>query len=146
MRSRPCAPRQAPPRSRRSSGRSTRCACSPSTRPAIPGSARLRSRLSCARWMDERGALAATLVTRQGEACGVLVVPRGAGRAPVTLEEAHALKELSDAMSGACAAKSAFARSLQRERDATTRAEAAELDLERHRHAEALAHGRMALA
>jgi hypothetical protein len=98
-----------------------------------------------ARWMDERGALAATLVMREGEVGGVLVVPRGAGREPVTLEEAHALEELAGAMAGACTAKSAFARSLSREREATIRAEAAELDLDRHRHAEALASGRLAL-
>jgi hypothetical protein len=100
---------------------------------------------SLARWMDERGALAASLVSREGEACGVLVVPRGAGREPVTLEEARALETLADALSGACATKSAFARSLLREREATARAEAAELSLDRQRHAEALASGRLGL-
>jgi hypothetical protein len=98
-----------------------------------------------ARWMDERGALAATLVTREGETTGVLVVPRGSRRDPVTLEEARALKGLADAMSGACASKSAFARSLLRERDATTRAEAAEHNLARQAHAEALASARAGL-
>jgi transcriptional regulator with AAA-type ATPase domain len=92
-----------------------------------------------ARWMDERGALTATLVTREGETTGVLVVPRGSRRDPVTLEEAVALKRLADAMSGACAQKSAFARSLLREREATLRAEAAEHHLARYEHTGALA-------
>jgi hypothetical protein len=98
-----------------------------------------------ARWMDEHGALAATLVTRDGEAIGVLVVPRGSRRDPITLEEARALKGLADATSGACAGKSALARSWLRERDATARAEAAEHDLERRRHAESLESARVAL-
>jgi hypothetical protein len=98
-----------------------------------------------ARWMDERGALAATLVTREGETTGALVVPRGSRQDPVTLEEARALKALADAMSGACAGKSALVRSRARERDASVRADAAEHDLERRRHAEALASERVAL-
>jgi hypothetical protein len=98
---------------------------------------------SLARWMDERGALAASLVSREGEPCGLLVVPRGVGREPLTLEEVHALARLADAMSGACATKSAFARSLLREREATLRAETAELLLDRCRHAEVIAAGRV---
>jgi hypothetical protein len=98
-----------------------------------------------ARWMDEHGALAATLVTRDGEGIGVLVVPRGARRDGVTLEEAHALRRLADAMSGACAGRGLLARSRLRERDATVRAEAAEHDLERRRHAEGLASARLSL-
>jgi len=98
-----------------------------------------------ARWMDEHGALAATLVTRDGQAGGVLVVPRGARREEVTLEEAHALKELADAMSGVCAGRSALARSWLREREATARAETAEHEVDRRRHADGLAATRLAL-
>ena len=99
-----------------------------------------------ARWMDERGALAATLVTREGEITGALVVPRGSRGEPTTLEEARAIKGLADALSGACAGKSALARSRLRDRDATLRAERAEHALERRMHAEALASARGAQA
>jgi hypothetical protein len=98
-----------------------------------------------ARWMDERGALAATLVTRDGEAVGMLLIPRGTRRESITLEEAHALRGLADAMSGACAGRSSLARSQLREREASERAEAAEHDLERRRHAEQLASARLVL-
>ncbi len=99
-----------------------------------------------ARWMDERGALCSTLVMREGEVCGVLVFPRGSRGAPLGLEEARAFRSLADALSGACAGKSALARSLARERDATARAEIAEHALARSEHAAALSAGQEALA
>jgi hypothetical protein len=68
-----------------------------------------------ARWLDERGALSATLATRGGDVEGVLIVPRGARRAPLSLEEVRAVKRLADAFSGASATEAAFARSLERE-------------------------------
>jgi hypothetical protein len=98
-----------------------------------------------ARWMDERGALCSTLVMREGEVCGALVVPRGSRATPLALEEAHALHGLADALSGACASKSAFARSLSRERGATARAEVAEHALARSQHAAALLAGQRTL-
>jgi hypothetical protein len=98
-----------------------------------------------ARWMDERNALAATLVTRQGEVTGVLVIPRGSRQDPVTLEEARALKGLADALSGACEGKSALARSRIRETEATLRADAAEHELDRRNHGETLAAARLTL-
>jgi hypothetical protein len=76
-----------------------------------------------ARWMDERGALSATLVTREGEVEGVLVLPRGARQEPMSLEEVRGVKRLADAFSGASAALGALARSLERERAATKRAD-----------------------
>jgi hypothetical protein len=79
-----------------------------------------------ARWMDERGALCATLVTREGEVEGVIVLPRGARSDPMSLEEVRAVKRLADAFSGASAAVGALSRSLDRERAATTRADAIE--------------------
>ena len=74
------------------------------------------------RWMDERGALSATLITREGEVQGVLILPRGARKAPMSLEEARAIKRLADAFAGASAAHAALERSLERERLATVRA------------------------
>jgi hypothetical protein len=100
---------------------------------------------SLARWMDDRGALSATLVMQEGEASGVLVVPRGSRETPLALDEACALRSLADAFSGICAGKSALARSLGRERDATARAEVAEHALARAEHAADLLAGRRAL-
>jgi DNA-binding NtrC family response regulator len=82
-----------------------------------------------ARWMDERGALSATLITREREVEGVLVLPRGARRVPMSLEEVRAAKRLCDAFSGAAAAHAALERSLERERAATLRAGEAEARL-----------------
>jgi len=73
--------------------------------------------------MDEHGALSATLVTREGEVEGVLVLPRGARTQPMSLEELRAVKRLADAFSGALEAKGALGRSLERERAAAKRAE-----------------------
>ena len=100
---------------------------------------------SLARWMDERGALCATLVMREGEVCGVLVVPRGSRGTPLALEEASALRSLAEALSGACAGKSALSQSLVREREATARAEVAEHALARSEHAAALVAGQRAI-
>jgi hypothetical protein len=79
-----------------------------------------------ARWMDERGALSATLVAREGDVEGVLVLPRGARSDPMSLEEVRAVKRLADAFSGASAALGALARSRERERLATRRADEAD--------------------
>jgi len=76
-----------------------------------------------ARWMDERGALSATLVTREGEVEGVIVLPRGSRQDPMSLEEVRAVKRLADAFSGASAAVGALSRSLERERASTRRAD-----------------------
>jgi len=77
------------------------------------------------RWMDERGALAATLVTRGGEIEGVLIVPRGGRKATMSLEEVRALKRLGDAFAGASAAHAALSRGLERERLANDKADRA---------------------
>lgn len=76
-----------------------------------------------ARWLDERGALSGTLITREGEVEGVLVLPRGARQEPMALEEVRAVKRLADAFSGASAARGALTRSLEREQAATKRAD-----------------------
>ncbi len=82
-----------------------------------------------ARWMDEHGALSATLITREREVDGVLVLPRGARRSPMSLEEVRAVRRLADAFSGAAAGHAALQRSLARERVATMRADETEARL-----------------
>ena len=78
------------------------------------------------RWMDERSALSATLILREGEVSGVLVLPRGSRSQPMSLEEVVAVKRLADAFSGALEAREALVRSFERERMARERADALE--------------------
>jgi hypothetical protein len=99
-----------------------------------------------ARWMLEGGALTATVVTREGEPEGLLVVPQGKRDERVTLEEARALKGLADALAGACHARSVQARMLARVNAAAARADALEEEVEKQRHESALEAGRHALA
>lgn len=68
-------------------------------------------------WMRDRGALCATLVVREAEPEGLLVVLAGRRDDLLTWEEARALKEVTDGLAAACHARSAHARSLERERD-----------------------------
>jgi hypothetical protein len=99
------------------------------------------------RWMEDRDALCAALVTREGEVEGVLVVPRGPWRtAPLTLEEVRALKGLADALAGVLSSRATIARSLEREREAVLRAERAEEAQLRLEHRHALDRGRHRLA
>jgi hypothetical protein len=67
-------------------------------------------------WMRDRGAIAATLVVREAEPEGLLVVLAGNRDELLTWEEARELKELADGLAAACHAKSAQARGLERER------------------------------
>ena len=56
-----------------------------------------------AKWMADHGALLATIVAYDGEAEGVLVLPRVARALdPPTLEELRALKSVADGLAGAC--------------------------------------------
>ncbi|WP_394823288.1 hypothetical protein [Pendulispora albinea] len=87
------------------------------------------------RWMEDRGALASVVITRDGEPEGVLVLPRGERVEAFTLEEVRALKRLADRLAAACHAKSAAARARQRERDLVRQAEEADELGERLIHA-----------
>ena len=100
------------------------------------------------RWMEERAALAATVVTRGGEAEALLVIPRGMRGEHLSLEEARAIKRLADQLASVCHSRGALARSFERERAAkllTEQAEeraarlqhSAEVDAERHARATA---------
>ncbi len=78
-----------------------------------------------ARWMQDRGAMLAAVVTRAGEAEGLLVLPRGRRASALSLEEARAIKRLADALAAMCHARASLARSLERERVSKVTAEEA---------------------
>ena len=99
-----------------------------------------------ARWLDDRTAMLATVITRAGEAEGLLVLPRGQRGEPLSLEEARAIKRFADALAAICHARAALTRSLAREREAVLRAEAADDKLARVEHEMQVHVGRHALA
>jgi hypothetical protein len=84
-----------------------------------------------ARWMQDRGAMLAAVVTRAGEAEGLLVLPRGRRASALSLEEARAIKRLADALAALCHARASLARSLDRERVSKAIAEEATAALAR---------------
>jgi len=99
-----------------------------------------------AKWMADHAALLVTIVAYEGEAEGVLVLPRIARTQPPTLEEVRALKNVADRLAGACRARAAQARLLAQANDANERAEAAQERVERLLHERALDEGRDSLA
>jgi hypothetical protein len=99
-----------------------------------------------AKWMNDRGALLATVVSCEGETEGLLVLPRVARSEPVTLEEVRALKDAADRLAAACRARGTQARLLARTHEAVLRAEAADEKVEQLRHQRDLDVGRHALA
>ena len=82
-------------------------------------------------WFDSRRAFAATIVLDAEGPLGFLLLPRGGRVAPMTLEEARAIRILADRMSALIAVSSALARSREREIQAAAYAE--ELKFERSR-------------
>jgi hypothetical protein len=68
------------------------------------------------KWLSDRGALAATVITEGGEARGFLVVPQGGRSDAMTLEEVTALKRLADRFASILGYRAAIARGLERER------------------------------
>ncbi|HXN33117.1 MAG TPA: hypothetical protein VN894_14700, partial [Polyangiaceae bacterium] len=98
------------------------------------------------KWMEDRNALLVTVVAYEGEAEGLLVLPRVERAQPPTLEEVRALKNVADRLAAACRARAAQASTLARANDANERAEAAHERLERLLHERALDVGRDALA
>jgi hypothetical protein len=99
-----------------------------------------------ARWMQARDGLCATIVTRGGEPEGLLVLTAGPRWEYLSLEEARAIKRLADALAAACHARASQRRALTREVELGRRADVAEEELERLRHAMSLHEGRHALA
>ena len=82
-------------------------------------------------WFDNRHAFSATIVLDTDGPLGFLLLPRAGRVAPMTLEEARAVRILADRLSALFAVSSALARSRERELQATARLD--ELDAERER-------------
>jgi hypothetical protein len=101
---------------------------------------------SMSKWMKDRGAMLAALVTGDGDPEGVLVLPRVERDEPVTLEEVRALKDVAERLAAACRARGTKERMLERAQNAIRRAEQAEEVAERLRHERALEVGRDVLA
>jgi hypothetical protein len=99
-----------------------------------------------AQWMNDRGALLATVVACEGETEGLLVLPRVAREEPVTLEEVRALKDAADRLAAACRVRGMQARMLARTHAAVLRADAADEKTARLQHELHLDVGRHALA
>ena len=70
------------------------------------------------RWLEDRGALFATLVAEGDEPDGVIIVPRARAPSRSRIEEVHAAKQFADAFVAVCQARSARERHLERERGA----------------------------
>ncbi len=98
------------------------------------------------RWMTDRGATLAIVVTRAGEPEGLLVLPQIPRSDPLSLEEVRALKAVADLLAGAIHVRAALARSMERERAARGKAEVAEDEAARLQHEVLLGVGRNALA
>jgi hypothetical protein len=82
-------------------------------------------------WFDARRAFSATVIMDQEGPLGFILLPTGNRTAPMTLEEARAVRLLADRVSALFAVSSALARSRERELLAVRRAD--ELDDERQR-------------
>jgi hypothetical protein len=102
-------------------------------------------------WMRDARMATATMVARDGEIEGVLLLPAHDGAPDLTLEEARALRELADDLAPLCHARAQLARSMDREQrarvladDATTRAERLEHEVARGSAHHALAATRLA--
>ncbi len=82
-------------------------------------------------WFEARDAFSVTLIVDEAGPEGFILLPRGNRATPMTLEEARAVRLLTDRLSALAAVASALARSRERERAASERA--AELAAERDR-------------
>lgn len=85
-------------------------------------------------WLESREAYSATLVVDEDGPLGFVLLPRGARRSPMTLEEARAARILSDRISSLLAVVSALARSREREVGAIRRADQADDECRRLEH------------
>ncbi len=73
-------------------------------------------------WFESRNAFSATVVLDEEGPIGFLLLPRGNRKKPMTLEEARAIRVLTDRISALIAVSSALARSRERELQATSKA------------------------
>ncbi|MCB9607625.1 MAG: hypothetical protein H6716_13605 [Polyangiaceae bacterium] len=80
-------------------------------------------------WFDSRNAFSATLISEEEGPTGFILLPRGNRTAPMSLEEARAVRNLADRISALMGVAAALSRSQQRELAA--RAEMGELEAKR---------------
>lgn len=85
-------------------------------------------------WFKSRKAFSATVVLDEDGPLGFLLLPFGARSAPMSLEEARAIRALTDRVSALIAVSSALARSRERELSAIRRADRADDEVERLSH------------
>lgn len=97
-------------------------------------------------WLQDRGALFATLVFEGDEPDGVIIVPAGERTDPLTIEEVREARHLADSFVAICQARSAQQRHLARERGLATHVETLEDILARVRHDAEKTSARNALA
>jgi hypothetical protein len=90
------------------------------------------------RWLEDRGALFATLVAEGDDPDGIVLVPAGTRTDPLSIEEVHAAKLFADAFVAVCQARSARERHLARERDLVEQVEKLDDQLAALRHASSL--------
>ncbi len=93
-------------------------------------------------WFKSRRALSATVVLDEDGPLGFLLLPLGTRSSSMTLEEARAVRTLTDRVSALLAVSSALARSRERELLAIARAERADDEVERLGHIIGLGSGR----
>ena len=98
------------------------------------------------KWMEDRGALYATLISGGEEPDGVLIVPAGLRTESVALEEIHASQVLADSFVAVCQARSAHQRHLAREVELRERLDVMDDELAAVRHAATLDEQRNELA
>jgi hypothetical protein len=97
-------------------------------------------------WLNDRGAMLATVIACDAETEGLLVLPRGGRSEPVTLDEVRCMKRVADRLATACRARGTQTRMLERARDAAARAAEAQEQIERLLHDRVLDAQRDALA
>jgi transcriptional regulator with AAA-type ATPase domain len=85
-------------------------------------------------WFRARGAYSATVVCDEDGPLGFVLLPGESRQSPLTLEEARALRMLSDRISSLISVSAALARARERELTAQTRATALEQECERLTH------------
>jgi len=85
-------------------------------------------------WFKSRRAFSATAIVDEDGPLGFLLLPQGVRTAPMTLEEARAVRALTDRISALLAVSSALARSRQRELAAISRADTADDEVARLAH------------
>lgn len=86
-------------------------------------------------WFRARGAYSATVVCDEDGPLGFVLLPGESRSSPLTLEEARALRTLSDRISSLISVSAALARAREREISARSRADALEAECERLSHA-----------